>query len=158
DPFATAGAATAGTRSFQSNGAVLILKVLDDRGALLDRQSVIKLLSKSTQSTVWQTTADQSEAYFTDLGVGQYEVEVSALGYITVHKTYSVVGLYTTYREEVVLQRDPTAIDLKEPNAPDMSAKARKATQRGVRALKSGNLKDAQKQLEAALKLAPDSA
>jgi tetratricopeptide (TPR) repeat protein len=158
DPFATAGGSTAGTRTFQSNGAVLVLKVIDEQRLPLDRQAVIKLLNKSTQDTAWQTTADQSEAYFTDLVVGQYEIEASAVGYLTVHKAYSVVGAYTTYHEDVVLQRDPTSIDLTAPNAPEMPSNARKATQRGVRALKSGNLKEAQKQLEAALKTVPNNA
>jgi tetratricopeptide (TPR) repeat protein len=158
DAFATAGAPTAGTKTYESTGAVLALRVLDDKRVPLDRQSVIKLENKNTQTAVWQTTADKSEAYFTDLGVGQYEIEVSAMGYLTVHKPYSVVGAYTTYNVEVTLQRDPTSVDIKEPNAPDMPSKARKSTQRGVHALKSGNLKDAQKQLEAALKIAPNSA
>lgn len=158
DPFATAGSPTAGSRTYQSSGAVLVLTVLDEKRRPLDRQSVIKLENKTTQTVVWQTTADKSEAYFTDLGVGRYEVEASALGYITIHKTYNVQGSYTTYREEIVLQSDPTSLDLKEPNAPDMPSKARKATQRGVRALKSGNLKEAQKQLEDALKMTPNSA
>ncbi len=158
NPFATAGADTAGTRSYQSTGAVLVLRVLDDKRVPLDRQSVIKLENKSTQTTVWQTTDDGSLAYFTDLGVGQYEIEVSAVGYLTIHKPYRVVGAYTTYNEEITLPRDPTSINLKEPNGPDMPSKSRKLTQRGVRALKSGNLKEAQKQLEAALKIVPNSA
>ena len=158
DPFATAGSPIAGTRTYQSAGAVLALTVLDDKRLPLDRQSVIKLTNKRTQSVVWQTTADKSDAYFTDLEVGQYEIETSALGYVTTHKSYSIVGSYTTYREEIVLQSDPTSLVLKEPNAPDMPSKARKETQRGVRALKSGNLKEAQKQLEGALKMAPNSA
>jgi tetratricopeptide (TPR) repeat protein len=158
DPFASIGSTTAGTKSYQTQGAVLILTIYGDKHALLDRQSVVKLENKNTQSTMWQTTTDKSEAYFVDLVTGQYELEISAVGYLTVHKPYSVGSIYNTFRVEVTLQRDPNSVELKEPNAPDMPSKARKQTQRGVRALKAGNLKEAQKQLEEAYKTAPNSA
>ena len=89
---------------------------------------------------------------------GQYELEVSAVGYLTVRKPYAVTSSFNTFRIEVTLQRDPNSVELKEPNAPDMPSKARKQTQRGVRALKAGNLKEAQKQLEEAYKTVPNSA
>ena len=66
DPFAAIGSTTSGTRSYQSRGAVLILTVYDDKHALLDRQAVVKLENKATQSTMWATTADKSEADFVD--------------------------------------------------------------------------------------------
>jgi len=157
DPFATAGSPMGGTKTYQSDGAVLVVRVLDEKNFPLDRQSLIKLENKGTRAAMWQTTADQSEAYFTDLGVGQYDLEVSAVGYLTARKSQTVAGGYGTQHLEVVLERDPTSINLQEPNAPDMPPKARKATQRGVRALKSGNLKSAQQQLEVALKLVPKS-
>ena len=158
DPFASIGNTLAGTRSYQSRGGVLILTVYDEKHALLDRQAVVKLENKATQSTMWATTADKSEAYFVDLATGQYDLEISAVGYSTVNKTYAVGSSSTTFRLEVTLPRDPTSVELKEPNAPDMPSKARKQTQRGVRALKAGNLKEAQKQLEEAYKTVPNSA
>ncbi len=157
DSFSSIGSTTSGTRSYQSQGAVIVLTVYGDNHALLDRQSVVKLVNRNTQSTMWQTTADKSEAYFVDLTVGAYDLEVSAVGYLTVHKPYNVGSSYNTFRVEVTLQRDPTSVELDQPNTPDMPSKARKSTQRGVRALKSGNLKEAQKQLEAAYRLVPDS-
>ena len=158
DPFASIGNTLAGTRSYQSRGGVLILTVYDEKHALLDRQAVVKLENKATQSTMWATTADKSEAYFVDLATGQYDLEISAVGYSTVNKTYAVGSSSTTFRLEVTLPRDPNSVELKEPNAPDMPSKARKQTQRGVRALKAGNLKEAQKQLEEAYKTVPNSA
>src|SRR6476660_4280207 len=86
DPFASIGNTLSGTRSYQSRGAVLILTVYGDKHTLLDRQAVAKLENKATQSTMWQTTADKSEAYFVDLLTGEYDLEVSAVGYLTVHK------------------------------------------------------------------------
>jgi tetratricopeptide (TPR) repeat protein len=158
DPFSAISGTTSGTKSYESQGAVLVLTVYGENHKVLDRQSVIKLENTSTHSTMWQTTTDKSEAYFVDLSVGQYEMEVSAVGYLTVHKPYSVGSAYTTFHSEITLQRDPAAITLTEPNAPDLPGKVRKQTQRGVRALKAGRLKEAQKQLEEAYKVVPNSA
>jgi tetratricopeptide (TPR) repeat protein len=136
----------------------LQLTVLGPKREVLDRQSVVKLENKTTHTVLWQTTADQSQALFVDLGVGQYQIEASAVGYLTATKSYPIIGSYTTYRLEITLQPDPNAVNIEEPNAPDLSKKARKEVQRGVRALKSGNMKEAQSRLESASKLAPDSA
>lgn len=157
DPFSTFDPTTH-TQTFQSQGAALQLTVLGPKHEVLDRQSVVKLENKSTHTILWQTTADQSQALFVDLGVGQYEIEASAVGYLTATKSYPIIGSYTTYRLEISLQPDPNAVQIQEPNAPDLSKKARKEVQRAVRALKSGNLKEAQSRLESASKLAPNSA
>ncbi len=61
-----------------------------------------------------------------------------------------------TVRLEVVLHRDPEAVDLSITEAA-LPSKARKEVKHAVSALKSGNLKDARKRLDAAYKLAPSS-
>src|SRR5712692_4124453 len=86
DPFASMGSTLSGTKSYQTQGAVLILTGFNEKHALLDRQSVVKLENKATHSTMWQTTADKSEAYFVDLLAGQYDLEISAMGYLPAHK------------------------------------------------------------------------
>ena len=158
DPSSSPFDPLSNAQGIQSQGAVLFLTVLGPKHEFLDRQSVVKLENKATHSIFWQTTADQSQAQFGDLGIGQYQIEASAVGYLTATKSYPVVSNYTTYRVEISLQPDPNAVKIEEPNAPDLSKKARKEIQRGVRALKSGNLKEAQRRLESASQLAPDSA
>ncbi|HKW18282.1 MAG TPA: hypothetical protein VJO35_12315 [Terriglobales bacterium] len=158
DKFSTTGNPLSGTPIYHSEGAVLILTVVGEKHEVLDRQSVIKLEDTTTHTTLWQTTTDQSEASFGDLSVGQYNIEASAVGYLSATKPYQVGSGYATYHVEISLQRDPNAVEIKEPNAPDLSKKARKEIQRGVRALKSGNLKNAQKKLQNASVLAPNSA
>ncbi|HZR63591.1 MAG TPA: tetratricopeptide repeat protein [Terriglobales bacterium] len=143
---------------YRSVGAVLVLTVVGANHELLDRQSVVKLENKTTHAIRWLTTADQSEVSFGDLSSGEYEIEASAVGYLSAKKSYQVGSLYTSYRLEISLQRDPNAVEIQAPNAPDLSKKARKEIQRGVRALKSGNLKEAQNSLGSANKLAPNSA
>lgn len=157
DPFNSINSTVNQTRTYESQGAVLILTVYGDGHKLLDRQSVVKLENQGTHITLWQTTNDQSQATFVDVTSGTYEIEVSAVGYLTQRKPFLVGSNYSTSDVQFSLERDPTAVDLSEPNASALLPKARKITQKGVRSLKSGNLKEAQKQLEQAYKLAPNS-
>jgi tetratricopeptide (TPR) repeat protein len=132
--------------------------VLNENRTPIDRQSVVKLYNKNTKDILWQTTQDKSQAAFGDLVVAQYDIEVSAVGYLTAHQDFIVVSALHTYQEEIVLKRDPSSVELKAPNASQMPSKARKETQRGVTALQSGDLKAAHKQLDAAYKSTPSSA
>jgi tetratricopeptide (TPR) repeat protein len=157
DPFSTPGGPGA-PETYGTRGSTLFLKVFNQSRAQLDRQAVVKLLNKTTQDVAWQTTTlDSSEAGFGDLQVGQYDIEVSAVGYLTAHKELMVGTAMSTYREEIALQPDPSAVDLNAALASEIPARARKETQRGVTALKSGDYKQAQKRLESAYKIAPTS-
>jgi tetratricopeptide (TPR) repeat protein len=87
---------------------------------------------------------------------GRYDIEVSAVGYITGHKEMQVISSLNTVDSEIVLQPDPMALKLDVDEA--MPTKARKDTKHAVSALKSGNLKQAEKWLDAAYQLAPANA
>jgi tetratricopeptide (TPR) repeat protein len=145
------------TPTYRSEGARLMLTVFHDNRVPLDRQAVVKLLNKNTQTILWQTTTDKSEVAFGDLVVGQYDIEVSAFGYLTAHKDFKVQSLINGYHEEITLAPDPSSMELSAPSAGQMPPKARKDTLRGVASLKSGDLKQAQKHLDAAYKLVPNS-
>jgi tetratricopeptide (TPR) repeat protein len=123
----------------------------------LDRQSVVRLLNKRTQTAVWQATTDRSEAVFGSVQHGGYEIEVSAVGFLTATSELEVGSSQGPFEINVVLQGDPAAVNL---NVADeaMPSKARKHTRRAVAALRSGNLTAAQKRLGKAYKLAPTSA
>ena len=108
----------------------------------------MKLLNRNTGNIVWQTTNDRGEASFGDLEVGAYDLEVSAVGYLTARKSVKVQALLITYQEEIALEPDPSSIDLQATNAAQLPKKARKAIQRGVAALKSADYKEAEKQLK----------
>ena len=158
DPFNATGATTNLTPSYDSRGggAVLLLTVYagNDKKRL-DRQSVVKLTNQTTQTVSWQTTTELSVASFGDMPFGHYDIEVSAVGYITGHKELEVVSSINTVNLDIVLQPDPTALKLDVDEG--MPSKARKETKHGVSALKSGNLKQAQKWLDAAYQLAPEN-
>ena len=158
-PLKPTGAPTNLTPSFDSRGGgtVLLLTVYaENNKRRLDRQSVVKLTNQATQTISWQTTNDRSEASFGDLPFGHYDIEVSAVGYITDHKELQVISALNSVKLEIVLQRDPAAFKLDVDEA--LPTKARKETKHAVSALKSGNLKQAERWLDAAYQLAPDNA
>jgi len=141
-------------------GGLLRVRVLSDNKARLDRQAAVRLHCDDPLGTIWQTTAGESETTFLGLSVCKYDIQVSAVGYLSTHKEIDVAGLTDDIRTEVILQRDPSAISLDAAGSADavMPAKASKETQRAVQALKSGNFKESQKRLDAAYKLVPSSA
>ena len=158
--------ATARSYATAPNTGVLIFKVFAERsGAQLDRQALLKLVNLATQSAIWQTTEAGSEGpysesaslgVFTDVPYGNYDVEVSAVGYLSTHKEIQVAGTMVQQHLEILLQRDPAAISLDITDT-TLTAKARKEAKRAVSALKSGNLNEAQRQLDQAYKSTPSS-
>ena len=160
DPFNSSayGSTTDTTRGFDSRGGgtnIILTVYAENNKTKLDRQSVVKFDNQTTQTVSYQTTNDQSECTFGDVPFGHYEVEVAAVGYLPGHKELQVISNTATVNLEIVLQRDPTALKLDVGEG--LPAKARKDTKHGVSALKSGNLKQAQRWLDAAYRVAPDS-
>ncbi len=148
---------TSNVPTYNTHGSVLLLTVSRTPKGHLDRQAVVRLLNRNTGIIVWQTTNDRGEASFGDLEVGPYDLEVSAVGYLTARKSVKVQASLITYHEDMALERDPSSIDLEATNAAQLPKKARKAIQRGVAALKSADYKEAEKQLKTAVSAAPDS-
>lgn len=135
----------------------LVVTVLDDSKAQLDRESVAKLYDRKRDSTVWQTLPKGSEATICIVDFGDYDLEVSAVGYLTEHKDLHVTGTIQSMKVEVTLHKDPTAVNLSA--ADDAIPKnARKDAKRAVDALKSANYKEAQSRLDKVYKVAPSSA
>jgi tetratricopeptide (TPR) repeat protein len=140
-------------------GGILRVTVLTDANARLDRQSVVQLHRESPATTIYQTTKNDSETTFVGLLMGKYNVEVSAVGYLSAQKEIEIIGLTQSLQVAVTLQRDATAINLDAAGTADalMPAKASKDTAAAVAALKSFNLKEAHKRLNSAYKIVPES-
>ena len=137
--------------------AILIFTVFAERtSARLDRQALLTIVNLSDHSATWTTTEDNAKGVLTNVQYGSYDVEVSAVGYLTTHKELHIMDTLRPSEVEIVLYRDPAALNLDVADA-IMSAKARKETKRAVSALKSANLNEAQKRLDNAYKLAPSS-
>jgi tetratricopeptide (TPR) repeat protein len=122
----------------------------------LDRQALLKLVNTKTQTAVWQTTEDTSKGVFTDIPYGSYEVEVSAVGYLSAGKELKVIENFGPVQIDIILHRDPSALNLDIVEAA-LSSKARKQAKRAVSALKSANLNEAQRHLDEAYKQSPTS-
>lgn len=139
------------------NTGIVTFKVFAERsGAHLDRQALVKLVNLSNQTATWQPTSDNSETVFTNIPYGDYDAQVSAVGYLSSHQDLKIISIRSMLQFDIVLQRDPAAINLDLGDAV-MLPKARKGTKRAISALRSGNLKQAQKQLDEAYKSAPSS-
>ncbi len=139
------------------DGETLQLTVRTEKNALLDRQAVAKLYEQKKDVTLWQSTSKESEATFC-VDFGDYDLEVSAVGYLTGHKEVEVQVAHTrTLDVEIILQSDPSAVEL---SASDdaIPPKLRKDAKRAVDELKSGNFTKAQKNLDKVYAAVPSSA
>jgi len=135
----------------------LQLTVRTEKDALLDRQAVAKLHEQKKDVTLWQSTSKESEATFC-VDFGDYDLEVSAVGYLTGHTEVEVqVSRTRTLKVEIILQSDPSAVEL---SASDdaIPPKLRKDAQRAVDELKSGDFTKAERRLGRVYAAVPSSA
>ena len=141
-------------------GAALQISVLNDAEKRLDRQALARLHCNNPESTVYQTTRSDSETIFLGLHYCKYDLEISAVGYLTVQKSVEVTGYVDNIKLDITLQRDPMAVDFDAAGTADalMSPRASKETRRAVKALQEGHLREADKHLQSAYKQAPSSA
>jgi len=136
---------------------VLIFDVFAERTTThLDRQALIKVINSADHTATFQTTEDNAQGVLTNLAVGNYEVEVSAVGYLSEHKQLLVTNSLAPSKIEIILHRDPAAVHL-DVGDDILSPKARKEAKHAISLLKSNNLAAAQKQLDQAYGLAPNS-
>jgi tetratricopeptide (TPR) repeat protein len=148
------------------NTAVVIFKVFGERkGHLLDRQAVLKLTNPATQFSTWQTTSRDpssenlvtgSEAVFIDVPLGVYDAEITAVGFLSAHQEVRISTSMAQERFEVILQRDPLAVNLDVTGA-ELSSKIRKELKRAVSALNSHSFPEAEKHLNKAYQASPNS-
>ena len=122
----------------------------------LDRQAVAKVYDEKRAIENWRTSTQEGEMIFC-LDYGVYNLDISAVGYLTEHKVVQIDTSLQTFKLEITLQKDPTAVDLNASDA-DLPVSARKDVKSATSALKNSNLKDAQKRLERAYQLAPGNA
>jgi len=159
DPTATPGNLTETLTSYltQPGTGVLVLSVFSERTSTrLDRQALLTLVNLADHSALWTTTEDNAKGVFANLPFGRYDIQVSAVGYLSMHKELQVLDSQRPLETEIVLHRDPAAINLDVADTV-MSPKARKEAKHAISLLKSSKLDAAQKHLDDAYKLAPSS-
>jgi len=138
-------------------GAIEVNVFSEHNGTRVDRQAVLKLIERNTQKAIWATTNDRAQGVFTNLAPGMYDLEASAVGYLSARKDVLISPAVLQMEIDIVIRRDPDAVSL-DVGTGTLPTKARKATKHAVQALKSGNLKEAEKQLDEAYKSAPSDA
>jgi len=134
----------------------LIVTVMGEDNTHLDRQAIVKLHDKKRDITTWESTSNEAKVTFCNIDFGDYDLEASAVGYLTAKKDWHLAGTVQERQFKMVLSRDPMSVDL-ETNGDDTPPRARKEVKRIISALKSANFKDAQKRLEKLSKAAPSS-
>ncbi|MGA2902734.1 MAG: tetratricopeptide repeat protein [Candidatus Korobacteraceae bacterium] len=137
-------------------GAAIRITVVSADGKPLDRQALVKLHSVAHDTTNWQTTGDSSDTLFQDLQLGMYDIEASAVGYLSSRNRVDLADVVSTLQLRMTLERDPS-VNLDDSDA-SISPKALQEMNRAIRALNAGDLKDAQKRLEEAEQVSPSSA
>ena len=134
---------------------VLVFHVFaEEKGAHVEGPVRLDLTNLANRIGLFQTVEGDTDGVFVNLAFGNYEVEVSALGYLPARHEVQVVSTIHPEPIDIVLQRDPTAINL--DVSPDViPPKARKNVRQAVSQLKIGELAEAEKHLQIAYKLAP---
>jgi tetratricopeptide (TPR) repeat protein len=141
-----------------SSFATIIVTVADETGFPLGEQALVKVTSSMMGTNLWGTTQDRSQIIFDKLAPADYEIEVSAAGYNSSTQDVHVVSPNENFDVLVRLRRsDGGATPVGLPGQL-LVGQARKEAQKGIAALSSGNLKEAQKHLEKAYKIAPGNA
>jgi tetratricopeptide (TPR) repeat protein len=138
-------------------GASIAVSVVNDKKKPLDRTAVANLFDANAKAVGGQQIEENSGATFSGLALGKYDIQVSAIGYLTARKEVTVTNQLQPLEVKVVLMQDPDAVEL-EPIDPSLPPKASKEAKHGISDLKSGKFKDAQKHFESASNQAPSSA
>jgi len=133
----------------------LVVRVRDAMGVPIPGQALVRLYSNFTTVQLTWPTRDNGEAVFSEIPPGNYRVEVRASGYETADEEVLVAVGGTSYafvnlRPESAVKPAPV------PSSPALlTPKARKEVEKGLKALQANDLKEAEKRLGRAFKLAP---
>jgi len=150
--------AMSGAQDYSTNGSIIDVTVRGEDHKKLTQQAIVTVTNTLDKTNYYETTNEHSEAIVTGITRGQCEIDVSAVGYITVHLSQLVGPRFTTYPFEVILKPDPSAINLDAALGAELPAKTRKEVARAVTLLKSGDLKHAEKLLLTEEQQNPNSA
>jgi Flp pilus assembly protein TadD len=139
---------------FRGNRAELRVTVRDASGqTLANTHAVVKLLRLGALAN--QMATNTGHATFILPGLGDYTVAVSAPGFLPEQKEVNV-PVENEIEVDVILRRDTSGGDSEAvPGKPLLAPKAQEAFDKGLQALGQNNLKEAQKQVSEAIKLAP---
>jgi tetratricopeptide (TPR) repeat protein len=138
----------------QGTTLVIVHVFAEKNGIGLDRPSRLELRNLTDGSGVYEMVGGHDDGIFNNVVYGKYDLAVSAVGYLTAHQEIQVVYTRLPAEIDIVLHRDPSAINLGDVTGA-MPRDARKEARHGVALLKADQLEQAQAHLEKAYKSAP---
>jgi len=137
--------------------AVIVFHLFAEKKPVnLDRSARVDLTNIADHHGVFALVPSHEEAAIANVARGEYDVAVTAVGYLTTHQVVKVINP-AVKNVDVVLLRDPSAVVLNHASGL-MPRKAKKEADRAVSLLKGGELASAQKHLQIAYGLAPSNA
>ena len=121
------------------NTAVIVFHVFaEEKPIPLDRSARLDLTNPANRRGVFLIVPSHEHAVFTNVELGNYEISVTAVGYLTAHQEVNAISP-VTQNIDIVLHRDPSAVSLNEASGL-MPRKAKKEASRALSLLKSGQL------------------
>jgi predicted Zn-dependent protease len=138
---------------FRGNHAEMRITVRDSSGQPLNAHAVVKLIRMGALTN--QAATNNGHASFILPALGDYTVSVTAPGFLPGQRDVNV-PVENEIEVDVTLQRDTSNGDTEAvPGKPLLAPKAQEAFTKGLQALGQNNLKEAQRQVAEAMKLAP---
>jgi Tfp pilus assembly protein PilF len=151
-PAFTQDSAEEGTMT-RGSRAELAITVRDSSGEPITSTASVKLYSNGMP--IDQSSTSRGRAFFVVRGLGDFTVVVEASGYKTAQKDITVSSPIRA-EVDVSLQRNTDSNEAAGvPAGPILAPKAKEALVKGLQAMGDNKLDEAQKQIGAAMKLAP---
>jgi Flp pilus assembly protein TadD len=141
--------------TFRGNRAEIAVTVRDSSGAALETPATVRLYK--TGAIAGQTVTSKGRASFVVDSLGDYTISVEVSGYKKAQKDFSLRTAMLD-EEDIVLQRDSESDTGSEiPGKPLLAPKAKESLDKGLQELGENHLDQAEKDLGAAEKLAPNN-
>ena len=143
-------------RPGESDRSQIIVHVRAPHGEPLNVPAIVQLLKFDGTPRERTTAQGIAPVVFVNLAPGGYYVEVSAPGFETTRVEASVmVGAPTEVHVYMRPEEAPPSPDAAPAGPPVLAPNARKELEQGLEALRENNLKEAQRRIDHAAKLAP---
>jgi tetratricopeptide (TPR) repeat protein len=155
--------AQVGNRTQSSSGfpvddalVTVVVSVRELGGGPLQGNAVVKLSSDFKGTHLTALTRDAGNATFPSLHTGDYQIEVSSVGYKTKIESAEVMPAYPSYNVYVYMQPESAADSASAPpTSTTMTPKLQSEIDKAVTKMRQQQFAEAQKHFEKAAKMAP---
>jgi tetratricopeptide (TPR) repeat protein len=131
------------------------VNVRNATGAPLSGHAIVRLSQRVGSVTYTESTIDAASVDFKGLPVGDYVIEVTSAGYHTATEEASLLSPTNVTQVYILLRLESAPGAAVGSGPPVLAPKAHKEVQDAIQALENNNLREAEKHLERAEKMAP---